>query len=66
MIILLIISFSSYAIWNWKSLEIKTYDLPIKNLAKDMRIIYLSDIHVDTINGDEYLKKIVDQVNLLS
>lgn len=65
-IILLIISFSSYAIWNWKSLEIKTYDLPIKNLAKDMRIIYLSDIHVDTINGDEYLKKIVDQVNLLS
>lgn len=62
----LIIWFSWYSVWNWRDLTVKNFDLPMKNLQNNIKIVYLSDMHIDTLNWEDYLNRIIDQVNSLS
>jgi len=56
----------SWALYNGKKLIIKEVNIKIPNLKQDTKIVYMSDIHIDTINDDRYITKIVDKIKKIN
>ncbi|MCP4219655.1 MAG: metallophosphoesterase [bacterium] len=54
---------SAYALWNGHSFKVYRVDVPIAGLENELRILHLSDIHVDGHRGKKYLEKIVAACN---
>lgn len=54
---------SVYGLWNACSFEVNQVEIPIKGLKKELRIIHISDVHIDDYRGKGYLDKIVDATN---
>jgi len=63
---ILIISIVWYSLWNASLIKTRNINLKLDNLQKNTKIVYLSDIHIDTINSMDYLEKIINQINNLS
>jgi len=57
---------SVYGIVNALFITVKTVDIPMPGLAKSLKIVQLSDIHVGTIHNSGFLKRIVDTTNTLA
>jgi len=58
--------FSLYGIWNAFTPEIKEISLRIKNLPaawQHKKIIQLSDVHLGLIHDEQFLSKVIQQVN---
>jgi len=61
---ILIISISAYAVYNQSgSPAIKNVSIKVKNLENNIRIWYLSDVHIDWIHSIDYLEKIIKILN---
>jgi len=54
---------AGYALYNGRTLTIREYIIPIKNLDHPLRIAHLSDIHVGTVHQQKYLSEIVTDTN---
>ncbi len=65
-VIIVIILVCIYAIINADFIRVRNINLSLSKLKNNIKIVYLSDIHIDTINSISYLKKIINKVNELS
>lgn len=59
----IISSISIYAIINQLFLNIVNVEIIIKNLEKEQKIWYISDVHIDGIHNISYLEKIINKIN---
>ncbi|MDD2565474.1 MAG: metallophosphoesterase [Candidatus Gracilibacteria bacterium] len=60
----LIVSISTFAIYNQSGLpEIKNISIKAPKLSENMKIGYLSDVHIDGVHSINYLNKIIDILN---
>lgn len=60
----LIVSISTFAIYNQSWLpEIKNISIKAPKLSENMKIWYLSDVHIDWVHSINYLNKIIDILN---
>jgi len=66
-ILILVIAFILvfYSLINAMFINIKTVEIPVSNLEKEIKIVQISDAHVGTIHRLGYLQKIVDKTNKL-
>ncbi len=65
-IILAVVSLLAvFSIVNALFINVKTVDVKIPNLKRNVKIVQLSDIHVGTIHNSEYLSKVVEKTNAL-
>jgi predicted MPP superfamily phosphohydrolase len=62
-IITIAVLISAYAMWNACSFEVSRVDIPVPGLAKELRILHISDAHIDDFRGKAYLEKIVAAAN---
>lgn len=54
---------SLFALIKGAILTTKKIDIPIKGLKKDLTAVHLSDVHIGSIRGENFLKKIVGITN---
>lgn len=54
---------SAYALLNARRLETNTIEIPIRGLAKPIRVAHLSDIHIGTVHRATYLQRVVVATN---
>jgi uncharacterized protein len=62
----LAIAISIYGIWNAQHPRLKNISVNIKNLPvqwQNKKIIFISDIHLGSVNKKPFIKKIVEQIN---
>jgi len=57
---------TAYSLTNGSKIKIKTIEISLENLKKEIKIVQLSDIHIGSVNGPNYLKRIVEKTNALS
>lgn len=62
-IVALAVIVTVFAVWNALSFEVNHVDIPLNGLKKELRIVHISDAHIDDFRGKSYLKKIVDAAN---
>lgn len=57
-----------YGTYHARQLKIVTYDVTVENktLEKDWNIVMISDLHLGAIGSEEYLEKIVNEINNLN
>jgi len=64
------ILFSTYGVWNATyNLDVKEITVKIKNLPEQWRgkkIVQITDLHLGPISGENFVRKIVDKINLLN
>lgn len=65
-IIIFCLILSIYSMLNAHDISVKAIKIPINGLEKQTKIIHLSDIHLGIVNKQDYLKEIVNKVNLLN
>lgn len=56
---------SIYALIQGRNLTTHEHVVPIRNLMKPMRVVHLSDIHVDTVHQIRFLERVVAETNAL-
>ncbi len=54
---------SLYALWNANSFKVSQVDIPLKGLKNELKIVHISDVHIDDFRGKNYLEKIVRAAN---
>lgn len=54
---------SAYGIWNATYKQVRTINIPVKNLTEEIRVMHLTDIHIGHFWGPKTLTKIVDLTN---
>ncbi|EKE28944.1 MAG: Metallophosphoesterase [uncultured bacterium (gcode 4)] len=54
-----------YGYLNQMILVTKEIEIPVKNLQNEIKIWYLSDVHIDWIHDLTYLDKIIDKLNVM-
>jgi predicted MPP superfamily phosphohydrolase len=54
---------SIYGLVNAFDVKTTTIDIPIKGLAKELKIMHLSDIHIGHFRGSNFLQEIVNRTN---
>ncbi len=54
---------SLFALWNARTFDVSRVDIPLKGLQKEVRLIHISDVHIDVFRGKEYLEEIVEASN---
>jgi predicted MPP superfamily phosphohydrolase len=59
------VGLSVYAIFNGRRLIIKEYTLPIEKLAKPIKAVHLTDIHIGTVHQIKFLEEVVSKTNNL-
>lgn len=59
-LVLLLLSYSFYC---WRSIVIKEIDIKTPKIQESKKIVYMSDIHIDTLNDEKYIEKIVKMTN---
>lgn len=52
-----------YALWNAQSFKVNQVDIPVAGLKEEVKIIHISDVHIDGFRGKGYLEKIVKAAN---
>ncbi|MFA6088371.1 MAG: metallophosphoesterase [Candidatus Woesearchaeota archaeon] len=62
-ILVIVVMITIYAIINAAIISTKEIEVLMPNINNDLKIVHLSDIHIGTINNDEYLQKVVDKTN---
>lgn len=58
-----------YGVLNAKNIKIKKVEVEIKDLPivwKSKKVVWISDIHLGQINAEVFLKRIVNQINLIN
>ena len=50
---------------NAKHIELETVDVKIKNIKKSYKVVQLSDVHIGGLIDQQFIKNLVDKVNLL-
>ncbi len=65
-VIIIVLVICVYSIFNSQNIRITKIEVPINNLPKEsMKIVQLTDIHIGSINDNNFLKKLVDKTNEL-
>ena len=54
-----------FGIINGQVIHIKKLTIPARGINPELRIVHLSDIHIGTVYGPTYLRKVVDKTNAL-
>jgi predicted MPP superfamily phosphohydrolase len=62
-ILVLVAIITIYSMINATMIKTKEIEIPIEGLKKDMTVVQISDVHIGAVNGQEYLNKIVDEIN---
>lgn len=57
----LALSIIGYSVWNASTTRIKYLDIQIPRLAKEYRIMHLSDMHIGPFRGQKFVQNIVDK-----
>lgn len=65
-IVVFVALLSIYSLANASFITIKTIEIPVKNLDKDLKIVQLSDIHMGTIRTNNFLTNVVDATNTIN
>ncbi|WP_333870688.1 metallophosphoesterase [Desulforamulus putei] len=63
LLIFLVILYGSV---NANKIKVQRYEIAIPKLATDLRIVMLSDIHIDNAKPEGYVEKMVREINLLN
>lgn len=58
-----IVLLSFYSLYNGQKIYIQNIDINSWKIGEKMSIAYLTDLHIDTINDDKYINKIVNIIN---
>lgn len=53
----------SYSLYCWRSIVIKEIDIKTPKIETSKKIVYMADIHIDTLNDENYIEKIVKMTN---
>jgi uncharacterized protein len=64
-ILSLILILTVISLINGEVLKINSFDIKIKGLKKELKIVHLSDLHIGAIHQKGYLEKVVKETNLL-
>jgi uncharacterized protein len=64
-IIVAVALLSLIGIVNASFVRLKTVEIPMKGLSREMKVVHLSDIHLGTVRNSGYLKDIVGRTNRL-
>ncbi|MDD2487142.1 MAG: metallophosphoesterase [Candidatus Gracilibacteria bacterium] len=67
--IFLCIVYSSYGIFNALSPQVNEVSVKLKNLPdswKNKKIVMISDVHLGNIYNDDFMKKVVDKINIIN
>jgi predicted MPP superfamily phosphohydrolase len=62
-IISLTVLISLYSLWNAQSFTVNRVEIPIEGLTDEVKIVQISDVHIDNFRGKSYLEKIVNATN---
>ncbi|RBQ28146.1 metallophosphoesterase [Aliarcobacter vitoriensis] len=62
----LILATNAKAMDNAKHIELEVVDVKIKNLSKPYTIIQISDVHIGGLITKEFIKELVNKINLLN
>ena len=62
----LVLATNAKAIDNARNIELELVDVKINNLALPYTIIQISDIHIGGLINKEFIKKLVDKINILN
>ncbi|MCX6711645.1 MAG: metallophosphoesterase [Candidatus Woesearchaeota archaeon] len=62
-IVVFVALLSIYSLVNASFITVKTIEIPVNNLDKDLKIVQLSDIHMGTIRTNNFLTNVVDTTN---
>lgn len=54
-----------FGLVNAVSIEIRTVEVPIAGLEKEVKIAQLSDVHLGSLHNERYLRKVVEKTNRL-
>lgn len=54
---------SAYSLLNSLYLNVKSIEIPLKHLQRDMKVVQLSDIHIGSIRNSSYMENIVEKTN---
>jgi len=65
-ILVLVFIICLYSVINASIISVNSIEIPINNLQKDINIVQISDVHLDPIRSQEYLKELVDKINILN
>lgn len=52
-----------YSFYLWRSIVVKEINISNPKLNENIKIAYMSDIHIDTLNDEKYIAKIASMVN---
>ena len=61
-----VVATNAKAIDNARNIELELVDVKINNLALPYTIIQISDIHIGGLINKEFIKKLVDRINILN
>lgn len=67
-VIIFVVSYSAFGVWNAFHPQVKNITVKIKDLPewwRGKKIVQISDAHLGNILGENFLKKVVNQINSL-
>ncbi|MDD5213101.1 MAG: metallophosphoesterase [Candidatus Gracilibacteria bacterium] len=59
----LVILLLSYSLYCGRSIVVKEIDIKTQKIQESKKIVYMADIHIDTLNDEKYIEKIVKMTN---
>lgn len=65
-IVIIVAILTLISVINASIVIIKNVEIPIKNLKKEITIVQLSDLHIGTIRGSSFLKKIIEKTKKIN
>lgn len=51
-----------FGIYKWTTIKVTPLTISNKNISKDYKIVFISDIHVEIIHNSRYVQKIVNKI----
>ena len=55
-----------YCLINGSLIRIREIEIPMEKLKKEIKLVQLSDVHIGSVRGSNFLKEIVEKTNQLS
>lgn len=52
-----------FGIYKWTTIKVTPLTISNPNISKNYKIVFISDIHVDTIRNQKYIQTIVNKIN---
>lgn len=56
----------SFSFYSSRSIIVKEINIHSSKIKENKKIVYMSDIHIDTLNDAKYIEKIVEMINTIS